>query len=100
MESSATLEETNRMRIELGIAPLGGPAAGGEAGGNAVPDKDQEAEENWNRRKQEEADQAKTKYVHSRLSIPRLPSPHPCLPFSLTERLHLMVLSPELQRNV
>jgi hypothetical protein len=44
-ESSATLEETNKMRIELGIMPLGGLAAGGEAGEDAVPDKDQEAEE-------------------------------------------------------
>jgi hypothetical protein len=91
-ESSATLEETNKMRIELGIMPLGGLAAGGEAGEDAVPDKDQEAEENWNRRKQEEADQAKTKYVHPRpplpcLPWPCLPSPSPCFPFSFTERL-------------
>jgi U4/U6.U5 tri-snRNP-associated protein 1 len=61
MESAVSLEETNRIRIELGLRPLG-EAAGPTADGEEPPvDKDKEAEENWTRRREEEAKAAETK---------------------------------------
>lgn len=63
MESSISLEETNRVRVSLGLRPLGeaAPTAEGE---EPEVDKDKEAEDNWERRMEEDRKAAETKSVH------------------------------------
>jgi U4/U6.U5 tri-snRNP-associated protein 1 len=49
-QDSLTIEETNKVRISLGLAPIGGPLAEGE---EAPPDLDAVAEANFAERKAE-----------------------------------------------
>lgn len=60
MESAISLEETNKVRVSLGLRPLGeaAPTAEGE---EPVIDKDKEAEQNWERRMEEDRKKAETK---------------------------------------
>jgi len=53
MEESISLEETNKIRISLGLKPL--------KDDNAPADKDKEAEENYAKRRQKEAKENETK---------------------------------------
>jgi hypothetical protein len=56
MEESISLEETNKIRISLGLKPLTD---------DSVPtdDKEKQAETNYAKRREEEAKQRETKYV-------------------------------------
>jgi hypothetical protein len=77
-----TLEETNKLRLSLGLKPLADPAAPLAEGEEPELDPEQVAEANYTRRREEDAKAAETKYVHSR-SIwsgrrrdgPKLPAP-------------------------
>lgn len=62
MDSEISLEETNKLRVSLGLAPLGEGPATNEAG-EVVLDKDQEAEENYQKKREEDAKAAETKSV-------------------------------------
>lgn len=56
MEESISLEETNKIRIKLGLKPLtddGAPA----------DDKDKQAEANYAKRREQEAKDRKAKYI-------------------------------------
>jgi hypothetical protein len=56
MEESISLEETNRIRISLGLKPLTDDSA-------PADDKEKQAESNYTKRREEEAKQRETKYV-------------------------------------
>ena len=49
-QDSLTLEETNKVRVSLGLAPIGGPVLEGE---DAPVDADAVAEANYAQRRQE-----------------------------------------------
>lgn len=56
MEESISLEETNKIRISLGLKPLTEDKA-------PADDKDQQAEDNYKKRREAEAQERETKYV-------------------------------------
>jgi HIND motif len=56
MEQSISLEETNRIRISLGLKPLTDDSA-------PADDKDKQAETNYTKQRDAEAKQRETKYV-------------------------------------
>lgn len=58
MDEGISLEETNRIRIELGLAPL---TDDGDA--PVADDMDREAEENYARKREQEAKERQRKYV-------------------------------------
>ncbi len=62
MAESITLEETNAIRIKAGLAPLA-PQAAGAAGGEVELDPDQVAEENYRKRREEEAKEKMQRWV-------------------------------------
>ncbi|CED82029.1 U4/U6.U5 snRNP associated protein [Phaffia rhodozyma] len=67
MDSELSLEETNKLRISLGLAPLGeGPATNEE--GEVVLDKEQEAEANYQKRREEDTKAAETKALQDRIN--------------------------------
>lgn len=57
MEESISLEETNKIRISLGLKPLTEDAA-------PADDVDKQAEENYARQREREAKERETKYFH------------------------------------
>ncbi|KAL7409272.1 SART-1 protein [Mrakia frigida] len=67
MESSISLEETNRVRVSLGLRPLG-EAAPTVEGEEPEVDKDKEAEDNWERRKEEDRKAAETKILQEKIA--------------------------------
>ena len=80
MESSISLEETNKIRISLGLKPLGEPSA-------PVQDKEKEAEDNYSKRKEAEAREKERRFVYlNRLSIQALKNFR--LYFALPARQH------------
>lgn len=56
MEDSISLEETNKIRISLGLKPLTEDKA-------PANDKEQEAEENYKNQREREKKEQETKYV-------------------------------------
>ena len=56
MEESISLEETNKIRISLGLKPLTEDKA-------PANDKEQEAEENYKNQREREKKEQETKYV-------------------------------------
>lgn len=60
-----TLEETNKLRLSLGLKPLADPAAPLADGEEPELDPEQVAEDNYTRRREEDAKAAETKYVPS-----------------------------------
>jgi hypothetical protein len=56
MEESISLEETNKIRISLGLKPLTDDSA-------PTDDKEKQAETNYTKRREEEAKQRDAKYV-------------------------------------
>jgi U4/U6.U5 tri-snRNP-associated protein 1 len=56
MEESISLEETNKIRISLGLKPLTDDSA-------PADDKEKQAETNYTRQREAEAKQRETKYV-------------------------------------
>ena len=56
MEESISLEETNKIRISLGLKPLTDDSA-------PADDKEKQAETNYAKRREAEAKQRDTKYV-------------------------------------
>jgi U4/U6.U5 tri-snRNP-associated protein 1 len=54
MEISISLEETNKIRLSLGLKPL-------TEGAPAVDDKEKEAERNYTKRREQEAKARETK---------------------------------------
>lgn len=56
MEESISLEETNRIRVSLGLKPLTDDSA-------PADDKEKQAETNYAKRREEEAKSRETKYV-------------------------------------
>jgi U4/U6.U5 tri-snRNP-associated protein 1 len=58
MEESISLEETNKIRISLGLKPLTDDSA-------PAVDKDKEAEDNYTKRREQEAKDREAKYVRS-----------------------------------
>jgi U4/U6.U5 tri-snRNP-associated protein 1 len=56
MEESISLEETNKIRISLGLKPLTEDKA-------PADDKDQQAEDNYKKRRDAEAKERETKYA-------------------------------------
>jgi U4/U6.U5 tri-snRNP-associated protein 1 len=77
MEESISLEETNKIRISLGLKPLTDDAA-------PTDDKEKQAEDNYARQREQEAKARESKYFSS-------------LFLSVTARL--MVISPALGRS-
>jgi len=63
MEESISLEETNKIRISLGLKPLTDDSA-------PVDDKEKQAEDNYAKQRERQAKEKETKYLHgSFLSI-------------------------------
>ena len=60
MEESISLEETNKIRISLGLKPLTDDSA-------PANDKEKQAEDNYAKRREEETKQRETKYVFTLL---------------------------------
>jgi U4/U6.U5 tri-snRNP-associated protein 1 len=58
MEESISLEETNKIRISLGLKPLTDDSA-------PADDKDKQAEDNYARRREQEAKDLESKYIPS-----------------------------------
>lgn len=58
MEESISLEETNKIRISLGLKPLTDDSA-------PADDKEKQAEDNYAKRREAEAKERDTKYVIS-----------------------------------
>jgi U4/U6.U5 tri-snRNP-associated protein 1 len=56
MEESISLEETNKIRISLGLKPLTDDSA-------PADDKDKQAEDNYARRREQEAKDLLSKYI-------------------------------------
>jgi U4/U6.U5 tri-snRNP-associated protein 1 len=56
MEESISLEETNKIRVSLGLKPLTEDKA-------PADDKDQQAEDNYKKRREAEAKDRETKYA-------------------------------------
>ena len=56
MEESISLEETNKIRVSLGLKPLADDSA-------PADDKEKQAETNYTKRREEDAKQRETKYV-------------------------------------
>lgn len=62
-DSELTLEETNKVRISLGLQPLADPSAPLAEGEEPELDADQEAEANYARRREADEKAAETKCV-------------------------------------
>jgi hypothetical protein len=60
MSEAITLEETNRIRAELGLKPIGGAVQAAE-GGEVVEDPDSVAERNFGERMKREARERREK---------------------------------------
>jgi U4/U6.U5 tri-snRNP-associated protein 1 len=58
MEESISLEETNKIRIKLGLKPLTDDSA-------PADDKDKQAEDNYTKRREQEAKDRESKYISS-----------------------------------
>lgn len=56
MEESISLEETNKIRVKLGLKPL-------TDDGSPADDKDKQAEDNYNKRREQEAKDRESKYI-------------------------------------
>jgi U4/U6.U5 tri-snRNP-associated protein 1 len=65
MEESISLEETNKIRISLGLKPLTDDAA-------PANDKDKQAEDNYAKQREREAKESQSKYLHGSLQSMRL----------------------------
>lgn len=57
MEESISLEETNKIRISLGLKPLTDDS-------KPADDKEQQAEDNYAKQREKEAKEREAKYVH------------------------------------
>lgn len=64
MEESISLEETNKIRISLGLKPL---TDDGSKGG--TDDKEKQAEDNYAKRRESEAQAREAKFVEGLYSI-------------------------------
>ena len=62
MEESISLEETNKIRISLGLKPLTDDAA-------PTGDKEKQAEENYAKQREREAKDRESKYLAYSLSV-------------------------------
>ena len=58
MEESISLEETNKIRIKLGLKPLSDDSA-------PADDKDKQAEDNYAKKREQEVKDRKSKYISS-----------------------------------
>jgi len=58
MEESISLEETNKIRIKLGLKPLTDDSA-------PADDKEKQAEDNYSKRRDQEAKDRESKYMSS-----------------------------------
>ena len=58
MEESISLEETNKIRIKLGLKPLSDDSA-------PADDKDKQAEDNYAKRREQEVKDRESKYISS-----------------------------------
>ncbi|KAI7939630.1 hypothetical protein MJO29_014366 [Puccinia striiformis f. sp. tritici] len=65
VKESLSIEETNKIRISIGLKPLPTPDSNNNA--PAELDPDQQAEQNYSKRRQEEADAVKSKKVADRV---------------------------------
>ncbi|EIW72236.1 hypothetical protein TREMEDRAFT_24325 [Tremella mesenterica DSM 1558] len=65
---SLTLEETNKVRVSLGLAPIGGPVVEGE---EQPVDRDEIAEANYAKRKEDEKRKKEEKEVKERIEKAR-----------------------------
>ena len=62
MEESISLEETNKIRISLGLKPLTDDKA-------PTGDKEQEAEDNYAKQREQEAQAKEAKYVRHHIAL-------------------------------
>ena len=60
MEESISLEETNKIRISLGLKPLTDDSA-------PADDKEKQAEDNYAKQRERDAKERDTKYLHGSL---------------------------------
>jgi len=58
MEESISLEETNKIRIKLGLKPISDDSA-------PTDDKDKQAEDNYAKRREQEVKDRESKYLSS-----------------------------------
>lgn len=65
MEESISLEETNKIRISLGLKPLTDDSA-------PANDKDKQAEDNYAKQRERETKEKESKYLHGSLQSIRL----------------------------
>ena len=63
MEESISLEETNKIRISIGLKPLTDDNA-------PADDKDKQAEDNYAKLRQREAKERESKWLSSHISVP------------------------------
>ena len=57
MEESITLEETNKIRLKLGLKPLTDDSV-------PVDDKEKQAEDNYAKKREQEAKERESKYIN------------------------------------
>lgn len=62
-QDSLTLEETNKVRVSLGLAPIGG-----DDDGPVEPDEDEVAEANYAQRRENEKKEKEAKDIQERIA--------------------------------